>query len=182
MSAPETILDRKETPKAPAKASPSPVEIVFRKYVRLVYETALHITGHPYDAEDVVQNTFLEFFRSDRSVDMLFNPAGYFRRAAKHQALNIVRSRKQVHLTADADSFATPEAEQNVPPDDNKEQQLLAFIQTLKAEQALMIRLRYVEGHSNSNIARMLGKSEGVVKMTLFRLRRRLRELAKGEL
>ena len=159
----------------------STLEQVFRKHFRLVYETALHITGNPYDADDVVQNTFLQLIRSNRPLHTLENPAGYFRRAAAHQALKIVSSRKRVDLTPDAERFeAAPQQEADASHTTEKE--LLGFIQTLKPAAALMIKLRYLEGLSNRKIAEMLGKSEPVVAMTLFRLRRRLKKIGKGEL
>jgi RNA polymerase sigma-70 factor, ECF subfamily len=159
----------------------STIEQVFRKHFRLVYETALHVTGNPYDADDAVQNTFLQFIRSHRPLDSLESPAGYFRRAAAHQALKIVSRRKRVDLTADADGFEAA-AQQEAAASQTIEQQLLGFIQTLKPAAALMIKLRYLEGLSNRKIAEMLGKSESVVAVTLFRLRRRLKKIGKGEL
>jgi len=159
----------------------STLEELFRKHFRLVYETALHVTGNPYDADDVVQNTFLQLIRSNRPLHSLENPAGYFRRASAHQALKIIASRKRVDLTPDADGFEAP-AEQKAASSQNTQQQLLGFIQTLKPAAALMIKLRYIEGLSNRKIAQMLGKSEPVVAMTLFRLRKRLKKVGKGEL
>ena len=159
----------------------STLERVFRKHFRLIYETGLHITGNPYDADDVVQNTFLQLIRSNRPLDSIVNPAGYFRRAAAHQALKIVASRKRMDLTPDADRFeaaAQPEADIS----ENAGQHLISFIQTLKPAAALMLKLRYVEGLGNRQIAEMLGKTESVVAVTLFRLRRRLKKIGKEEL
>lgn len=157
------------------------IEKAFRKHFRVVYETALHVTGNPSDADDAVQNTFLQWIRSNQSLDLIDNPAGYFRRAAFHQALKIVAARKRTDLTADADRFEAPAPPlADVCP--GPQQQLLDFMKTLKPAAALMIKLRYIEGLGNSQIAQMLGKSEPVVAMTLFRLRKRLKKIAKGEL
>ena len=42
--------------------------------------------------------------------------------------------------------------------------------------------LSYYEGYSQSEIAEMLGKSESTVGVMLYRLRRRLKKIGKGEL
>ena len=166
---------------APALSARAPtLEAVFRKHFRVVYETALHVTGNPYDADDVVQNTFLQLIRSHRPLDLLENPAGYFRRAAAHQALKVVSSRKREELTAAATRFEAPTPPQTEAS--RNQEQVLGFIQTLQPEAALMIKLRYIEGLRTREIAEMLGTSEPVVAMRLFRLRRRLKQIGKGEL
>ena len=113
------------------------LEQVFRKHFRLIYETGLHITGNPHDADDVVQNTFLQLIRGKRPLHSLEHPAAYLRRAALHQALKILASRKRVDLTSDIDRFDAPAP----PPADasgDAERQLLRFIQELKPAAAQM--------------------------------------------
>ena len=158
------------------------VEDFFRQYFRLIYETALHVTGNADDADDAVQNTFLELIRHNRPLHLIDNPPGYFYRAAKHQALKLVRRRKDPDLNVDADRIDIPAPEENDSSPPNIEKQLLAFIQKLRPAAALIMNLRYLEGRSNVEIAELLGKSEPVVAVTLMRLRRRLKKIAKGEL
>ena len=119
------------------------LEEVFRKHFQLIYETALRVTGNTYDADDVVQKIFLELIRSRQPLHLLRNPAGYFRRSAARQALKIVRSRKRVDLTDDAERFEAP-APQEAPSSENKEEQLLRFIASLKPGAALIMKLRYL--------------------------------------
>jgi RNA polymerase sigma factor (sigma-70 family) len=170
-------LNVRRTP--PLYAREVRLEEVFRKHFQLIYETALHVTGNTYDADDVVQNTFLQFIARNQSLQIA-NPGGYFRRAAFRHALNIVRNRKRVDLTDDAERFDGP-VEQGTECSQDKEQQLSRFVQNLKPSAALMIKLRYVEGLSNKQIAEFLGKSVPVVAMTLMRLRKRLKKMAEEE-
>lgn len=161
------------------KPTPTPtLEEVFRKHFRLVYQIGLSYTGNTYDADDVVQNTFLQLARGNR-LYLIECPSAYIRQAAVHQALKIIHRRRDVELTANADLYASP-----APVDsstDSREEQMLGFIESLRPAAALLVKLRYLEGLSNFEIAQMLGKSEAVVAVTLFRLRRRLKKLAKGE-
>jgi len=164
----------------PIEVKPRPtLEEVFRKHFHLVYKIGLTYTSNTFDADDVVQNTFLQMARYDR-LYLIECPPAYFRQAAVHQALKIIRKRKDVELTANADLYAA-----SPPPDnsstDSREQQMLRFIESLRPAAALLVKLRYLEGLSNYDIAQKLGKSEAVVAVTLYRLRRRLKKLAKGE-
>jgi len=90
------------------KPTPNPtLEDVFRKHFRLVYQIGLSYTGNTYDADDVVQNTFLQLARGNR-LYLIECPEAYIRQAAVHQALKIIRKRKDIELTADARYFHNP--------------------------------------------------------------------------
>ena len=66
------------------------------------------------------------------------------------------------------------------PDSSSKEElyrQLHKAIAELSPEAAEMLILRYMHNHSDAEIAKMLGKSRGVVAVTLYRSRARLRKL-----
>ena len=71
---------------------PEELDEVFRAHARLVYRTAYSVTGSPQDAEDVVQNLFLQLLRRGLPPDFRKNPKAYLYRAA----VNLGVERRQV--------------------------------------------------------------------------------------
>lgn len=162
-------------------AAAAELERVYRQYYRVTFETALHVMGNFEDAEEVVHDIFVDFFRSGRSIITIVNPQGYFIRAAKYLAMRVISERRlATDGDLDLDAFEAPAPE---PPDsfEQKLGQLNAFMQTLKPKKAIMIRLKYLDGHTNEEIAWMLGMSVSMVGLTLWRLRQRLLHFVKGE-
>lgn len=157
-------------------AIPTPagdLEQLFREHHGLVFRTAYRITGNAGDAEDVLQTVFLRLAGRDPSAPALENPEHYLRRAAVNAALDVVRGRhtEDAELTS---NLKQPEAEQA----DRRELQdcLRRALARLSPEAAEVFALRFLEGHSNQEIARMLGMSRVWVAVTVFRARQRLQK------
>src|SRR3954454_22197380 len=72
---------------------------VFGEHARLVYRTAYGVTGSPQDAEDVVQNLFLQLLRRGFPAEFRNNPKAYLYRAAVNASLNAVKARQR-HVSA----------------------------------------------------------------------------------
>jgi len=160
-----------------AIAIPSEFDRVFRAHHGLVFRTAYRITGNAADAEDVSQTVFMRLFRRESRGDVLEKPAleneeSYLRRAAINAALDVIRSRQSdrtVELT-------------DLPPapgrDDARElrQALTRALAQLKPRPAEIFALRFLEGFSNPEIARMLGISQMLVAVIVHRTRQQLRK------
>jgi RNA polymerase sigma-70 factor, ECF subfamily len=151
---------------------PSEFERVFRAHHGLVFRTAYRITGNAADAEDVSQTVFLRLFRRAGSADALENEEGYLRRAAINAALDVIRSRQTDRTVELPDLPAEP------AHDDPRElrQALGRALAQLKPRPAEIFALRFLEGFSNPQIARMLGISQVLVAVIVHRTRQQLRK------
>jgi len=160
----------------PQQAVDDAFERLFREHHAFVYRTAYSVTGTRHDAEDVLQTIFLRLLRRGLPADVQQNPKAYLHRAAVNVSLNIVRARKRQHPTADLDSFRalTPVEERN--PAEEMRERLIRAMGGLRPRVVEMLVLRYEHDCSDADIARMLGTSRGVVAVTLFRARARLRK------
>jgi RNA polymerase sigma-70 factor (ECF subfamily) len=152
------------------------LKVIFNEHARLVYRTAYGITGSHEDAEDVLQTVFLQLVRSESPPDLGRNPQAYLYRAAVNCSLNTIRRRRREVLIQDEESLPTP------PWADtgNTEFELRRLWQAmaeLKPEAAQIVILRYMHNMSDSEIARLLGKSRGAIALKLFRSRARLKKL-----
>jgi len=152
-------------------------EELFREHHQLVYRTAYSITGRAEDAEDVLQTLFLRLLRRETPPDLQKNPKGYLYRAAVNLSLNTIESRQRHVLTDHADCFesqgrAAESAEPLV-----KTRRFLDALAKLKPGAVEILILRYEHGYTDAEIAKMLGKSRGVIAVTLYRSRARLKKL-----
>jgi len=170
------------------RSVPSPpqgVEALFQEHHDQVFRAAYRVTGSAVDAEDVLQTVFLRLVRRKERLDLSPSPGSYLHRAAVNASLDLLRSRtrsrsvsiEKVAPGATESSEPNPET-QHV--DRELQNQIRRSIATLGPKAAEIVVLKYFEGHSNLEIARMLGTSQMVIGVLLHRARTRLRkEIAK---
>ena len=150
---------------------PGDLEQLFRDHHGLVFRTAYRVTGNAGDAEDVLQTVFLRLAGRDRSAPPLEKPEHYLRRAAVNAALDVVRSRR-AEDAATAGDLPQQDPAQNVRSE--LQECLRRALARLSPEAAEVFVLRFLEGHSNREIAKMLGASQVWVAVTVHRARQRL--------
>lgn len=160
---PSTLIEETEA------TVPSELESTFREYHGLVFRTAYRITGNAADAEDVLQVVFLRLLRRKSGPEAMDHPEGYLRRAAINASLDVIRSRqasRNVELPDDLSSNETPELRRA----------LSGALAQLKPRAAEVFTLRFLEGFTNQQIAKMLGMSQVLVAVTVHRTRQQLRK------
>lgn len=147
---------------------------MFEECHGLVFRTAYRITGNAADAEDVLQAVFVRLLRRDRSAEPLENPESYLRRAAVNAALDIVRVRQEQAGVPLEDSPPGPRG----PGQDQSElrEGLRRALAALSPRSAEIFALRFFEGRTNPEIARMLGMSQVHVAVLLHRTRKQLQK------
>ena len=135
----------------------------------MVFRTAYRITGNAADAEDVLQTVFLRMVRGNPDVD---NPESYLRRSAVNAALDVVRARH------DNDTLEPERMPSSGSCTELRElrDSLRRALSKLPPRNAEMFAMRFFEGYTNPEIAKLLGISQVVVAVTLHRTRRRLQK------
>ena len=162
---------------------PEGVEKLFVEHHRRVFQAAYRITGSATDAEDVLQTVFLRLVRREEAGGTVLSgtPGSYLHLAAVNGALDVVRARTTSRSSPlDEGGLELAEAPRRGPEgrreDGEIREALREALGRLTPRAAEMFVLRYLEGFSNREIARMLGRPQAVVAVTLHRARRRLRE------
>ncbi len=166
-------LATREEPAAPV---PDDLEKAYQNHSGLVFRTAYRITGNAADAEDVLQTVFLRLVRRDAAAAVLENQESYLRRAAVNTALDIVRSKQSARSVPLEDAPVRSVTEPSDEASREAKDCLRRALAQLNHREAEVFTLRFFEGHSNPEIARMLGISQVHVAVILHRSRRQLQK------
>lgn len=156
---------------------------------RAVYNLALSIVKKKEDAEDVTQETYLRLWRAASEIKLESSLKLYILRTARNLALDLIRKNSKrdeidtVILDAEGE-FEIDIADDS--PDSRPDASYLRkvekevvrrSIEELPSAAREIIVLRDIEGLSYTEIAEMLGLTEGTLKSKLFRARERLRKI-----
>ena len=152
-------------------------EALFRDHHHLIYRTAYSVTGSRQDAEDVLQTLFVKLLERGLPDGTTGNLKGYLYRATVNIALNIVRSRKRENLSDEVEGLQTPAPLEEVTSIQDTQRTLLDAIAQLRPRAVEILILHYEHNYSDAQIAKMLGTSRGVIAVTLYRTRARLKRL-----
>jgi RNA polymerase sigma-70 factor, ECF subfamily len=135
-----------------------------------VFRTAYRITGNAADAEDVLQTVFLRLLKRPHS-EAVRDQESYLHRAAINAALDLIRSRKEDRAVPLID---VPSVASDHDPGELKAA-LRRALGRLTPRSAEVFALRFFEGLSNQQIARMLGVSRVLIAVMVHRARQQLR-------
>ncbi len=150
---------------------------------RRMFLTALRLTRHRQDAEDIVQDAFTKLWelRHDTLADK--NVEAYCTRIVHN--LFIDRQRRQhLHISAQAaDEFNLPDyhATGNKLEQQESENMVMRLIGELPEQQRQIITLRDVEGLTYKEIAQQTGLTEVNIRVLLSRARKTIREQFKQQ-
>lgn len=152
-------------------------EIIYRAFATPVYSVCLRFTRVPAQAEDLLQETFIEVMRSIAGFRGDAPLGAWIRRIAVSKALMFLRSawhsRGQSLEDGWEDSGAGTEAPVTRHPDTAMD--LDAALGRLPPVARAVVWLHDVEGYTHREIAEFMGRTESFSKSQLSRAYQRLR-------
>ena len=152
--------------------SPPGFSDLYQSHADLVYRAALRVTGHPADAEDVLQTVFLRLLHNQERLDPTRPPESYLRRSATNAAIDVLR-RRSTRSESALDEGLPQSARSSEPL---LKERLRRAIATLSGRDAELFSLRYLEGLSNGELAELFGMEKATVAVRLHRIRLTLQE------
>ena len=152
----------------------------FREHRQLVYRAAYSVTHSAEDAEDVLQTIFLHLMHCGDPTRLARNIKGYLYRAAVKEALMLQRTRGRQAIPVNLGYGEEPLASGRSVLEDAMHEELAEAMGQLKPEDVEMLNLRYEQGYSDWEIARMLGRSRITIAVDLYRARARLKTLMRA--
>jgi RNA polymerase sigma-70 factor (ECF subfamily) len=161
------------------------LEAVCRAFEAPVYTLARRLVRDPHDAEDVLQETFLEVVRSIGRYRGDGPFAGWLRQVAASKAVGRLRHRRvragETSLDADDEGGgAVPEpAVEPAHPGDRLD--VVAALERLSDSARAVVWLHDVEGYTHDEIAALMGRTASFSKSQLARAHERLRGTLAGQ-
>jgi RNA polymerase sigma-70 factor, ECF subfamily len=149
-------------------------DLFFEKIYRFIFFRV----GHKEVAEDLTEDVFIKAFANLKTLqkDSVFEPWLY--QIARNKIIDYYRSKKLIIPLDEVEH--TLEYETNVIDIVNLEAQQKIFIKLLKElspEQQTVIKMKFLEGLENTEIAHMLNKPEGTIRVIQHRAIAKLKQL-----
>lgn len=146
-----------------------PVEILVDKYQNNLYAAAFHVCKNAHDAEDVVQDTFIQYLSTKQDFESEQHIRAWLIRVAINKAKNktTVFFRRKVVPLDDYMQTLTFESEESSA--------LFEAVMHLPDKYRIVIHLFYYEDYSVKEIADILKLTQSNVKVRLSRGRTLLR-------
>lgn len=157
---------------------------LYRQNLTRIYRYIYYRIGQSSDAEDLTEQTFLKAWEAiDRFRDQGVPFSAWLYRLAHNL---IIDFRRTSHEAAPIEDLQEMEAAQR-PLDELaagriEEREVLLAIARLTPEQQQVIILRFIQGMSHADVAAILGKNEGAVRVVQHRALQALHALLAGRI
>jgi RNA polymerase sigma-70 factor (ECF subfamily) len=138
--------------------------ILYDRYSRVVYSVALRVLRDAAAAEDILQEIFMQVWRSpDSFVSARGSLAGWLAVVARNRSIDNLRRKRPTEQVEDV-ALAMPgnladESERNLMMERAR-----IYIAQLPAEQRKTLEMAFFDGLTHSEIAEMTGDPLGTVK------------------
>lgn len=152
-----------------------PVQELMKKYQNNFYAVAFHVCKNAEDAEDVVQDTFIQYYTNKKDFEDEQHIRAWLIRVAINKAKNMNRTfwrqnKQSLEDYMETLTFETPESEN-----------LFETVMKLPDKYRIVIHLFYYEDYTIREIADILKISQSNVKVRLSRGRLLLKETLQEE-
>ncbi len=152
------------------------LEAVYRAFRAPVYNLGRRMCGNEEDAEDVLQETFLEVCRSIRRFRGDGSLWGWIRQVAVSKALMLLRRERTRAGGLVNGGLVPPELLGASPPEPTGPIDLEAALGRLSPVTRAVLWLHDVEGYTHEEIGELMGGTASFSKSQLSRAHKRLRE------
>jgi RNA polymerase sigma-70 factor (ECF subfamily) len=151
-------------------------ETLYQRYAKAMYNTSLRIVNNTADAEDVLQEAFLDAFRSLNDFNYRSTFGAWLKRIVINKSINVLRKRKMDLVELDhSNVYAVAEDEALNEQDlQYKVDQVKKAIQKLADGYRTVLSLYLLEGYDQEEISEILGITHNTVRTQYVRAKQKL--------
>jgi RNA polymerase sigma factor (sigma-70 family) len=156
-------------------------ETLYRQYSKAMYNTSLRIVNNSADAEDVLQEAFVDAFRSLNDFHYRSTFGAWLKKIVINKSINILRKRKMDLVELDhSNAHAITEDEQLDEQEvQYKVEQVKKAIQKLADGYRTVLSLYLLEGYDQEEISEILGITHNTVRTQYIRAKQKLLQILK---
>ena len=154
-------------------------DLIYEKYVKMMYLLTIRYVGSEFNAEEVVQRGFIKAYKGLRKFDNQGEAAlkGWLSKIMINEALLFLREQNRFSfqlVIEENTEVQSPQIEQDLDYES-----CLRYIRQLPDGYRTIFNLYVIEGYSHKEIAGMLNLSESASRSQLSRARNILKEKLK---
>jgi RNA polymerase sigma-70 factor (ECF subfamily) len=158
---------------ASIKGNASAQRQLYNLYVKAMYHTALRITSSSSDAEDVLQEAFINAFNNLNNFSYQSTFGAWLKRIVVNKSIDFI-NKKKLTLVSDISEFELPDNEEYDEEPDYSVEEIKEAMQKLANGYRLTLSLYLFEGYDHAEISEILGISESTSKSQYHRAKKQL--------
>lgn len=156
----------------------SACRLLYERYEKAMFNTALRITGNRADAEDVLQDSFIDAFTQLRSFEKRSTFGAWLRQIVVYKSVGLLKKRKISFVDPQSGHLDQPQEE---PVDEAEIEYTVAGIKSamtnLPDGYRTVLSLHLLEGYDQEEIAEILHVSHSTVRTQYIRGKQKLLQL-----
>jgi RNA polymerase sigma factor (sigma-70 family) len=153
---------------------------IYRLYSKSMYNVAVRIVNHNGEAEDVLQDAFLDAFQKIHDFRQTSTFGAWLKQIVVNRALNQLRNRKVQWVDIEEGYEICEEESYDEDRVNYDVQRIQHAIQQLPDGFRTVICLYLLEGYDHEEIAEVLGIAESTSRTQYIRAKKRLLEILKS--
>lgn len=158
-------------------------ETLYKKYYRVLLGIALRYSRTTFEAEDILQDSFIKVFHSIRLYQNEGSFEGWLKRIVQNTAINHYRQniKFNLHLEISSDDNTLSDDGFNSVFESFNTKDIVLLLNKLPEGYRIIINLYCIDGYQHKEISEMLNISIGTSKSQLFKAKNYLKNLIELE-
>lgn len=147
-------------------------------YFKKIYQFVFYRVSHKEIAEDLTEDVFIKAYSKLSGINSNTSFEGWLYQIARNRVIDYYRDKKQmVALDEIENTFSYEETVIDTLHLESRQKILLETLKKLKSDQQIVLKLKFFENLENEEIAEILGKTEGAIRVIQHRAMQKLKEL-----
>jgi RNA polymerase sigma-70 factor, ECF subfamily len=155
-------------------------EQLMRAYERPVLRLCLRMLRNPEDAQDAAQDAFLKIYRKMETLEKERSAAPWVYQIAANVCRDKLRARRPAEPLDSIDAWSRGALPDAAAEREQERKMIADGLERLPEKERAALVLRDMEGLSTSDVARILGSSEGTVRSQISTARVKLKRFAES--
>ena len=154
---------------------------LYHKYAKAMYNTSLRIVGHAGDAEDVLQESFSDAFRTLEDFHFRSTFGAWLKKIVVNKSINMLRRRKVGLIDIEKTNIGVLPEEETLDEKDIelKVEDIKRAVRLLPNGYRTVLTLYLFEGYDQEEIAEILKVSHTTVRTQYMRAKQKLLQYIK---
>lgn len=156
-------------------------QMLYRQYSKAMFNTSLRIVNNTADAEDVLQESFLDAFRSLHDFHYRSTFGAWLKKIVINKSINILRKRRNDLVDMESTELQALPEEEGINEEEIKYrvEEVKKMITRLPDGYRTVLSLYLLEGYDHEEISQILNISHNTVRTQYVRAKQKLLSLIK---